>query len=350
MGPIVLVCDADERAFDIVSRLGSDFSLNYVSLNRLGESEPAQVSLIDVELRRVRETQNLQRWIRRRPKGSQVIFAIDPASRFDAVQAAALGATAVVHRPVKREQLGLVLNSYSTIINLPVGFDGPAGMIQARLVNALHAAFASTLRGGEFDLQLLQDAGAEVVSQMEEEGLQSWLETVRRHHSLTYQHCLIVTAVAVSFGQHLGFSKNDRERIATAGLLHDIGKARIPIEILEKQGPLTDDEWVIMRMHPELGVDSIGAASGLAPEMIEIVRNHHEYIDGTGYPSGLHGSEISDLVRALTICDVYGALIEKRSYKPPMSGAAAYDVLKKMGPKLDRDMVREFESLTRTIS
>jgi HD-GYP domain-containing protein (c-di-GMP phosphodiesterase class II) len=100
----------------------------------------------------------------------------------------------------------------------------------------------------------------------------------------------------------------------------------------------------VMRRHPQLGVDSIGTDSGLAPEMIDMVLHHHEYLDGSGYPHGLQASEISDLVRILTISDVFGALLERRSYKPPLSNEAAYQILLDMGPKLDKDLVRAFKA------
>ena len=73
-----------------------------------------------------------------------------------------------------------------------------------------------------------------------------------------------------------------------------------------------------------------------------MVVHHHEYLDGSGYPHKLSGSEISDLVRIITIADVFGALIERRSYKPPLTGDAAYKILLDMGPKLDKDLVRAF--------
>ena len=80
-----------------------------------------------------------------------------------------------------------------------------------------------------------------------------------------------------------------------------------------------------------------------------MVVHHHELLDGSGYPHGLQASEISDLVRIMTISDVFGALIEKRSYKPPMSSEAAYQILLDMGPKLDRDLVRAFKFASRAV-
>jgi HD-GYP domain-containing protein (c-di-GMP phosphodiesterase class II) len=98
-----------------------------------------------------------------------------------------------------------------------------------------------------------------------------------------------------------------------------------------------------MRKHPEYGLEALGTAAELPPEMLDMVVHHHELLDGSGYPHGLQGSEIADLVRIMTISDVFGALIEKRSYKPPLSGEAAYQILLDMGPKLDKDLVRAFK-------
>ena len=87
-------------------------------------------------------------------------------------------------------------------------------------------------------------------------------------------------------------------------------------------------------------------ASHLSAGMLDIVLHHHEYLDGSGYPHRLQGKEISDFVRIMTISDVFGALIERRSYKPPLPADAAYQILLDMGPKLDRDLVRAFKPVS----
>jgi HD-GYP domain-containing protein (c-di-GMP phosphodiesterase class II) len=153
---------------------------------------------------------------------------------------------------------------------------------------------------------------------------------------------LIVTGVAVAFAQHLGLSRNDQLRLSFGAMLHDIGKARIPVAILEKPSSLTDDEKEMMSKHPEYGLEALKTTPGLKSELLDIVMHHHEYLDGSGYPHGLRGTEISDLVRIMTICDVFGALLERRAYKSPLGADAAYQMLVDMGGKLDRDLVREF--------
>ena len=108
-------------------------------------------------------------------------------------------------------------------------------------------------------------------------------------------------------------------------MLHDIGKARIPLAILEKPGPLDENEMAVMRQHPQFGLDALGSVSGIHKEMADVVIHHHEYLDGSGYPHGLRGSEISDLVRMITIADVFAALIDRRMWDiAPVAAAALF--------------------------
>jgi putative nucleotidyltransferase with HDIG domain len=207
--------------------------------------------------------------------------------------------------------------------------------------------FASVFSGGPIEMKSVEAAGAVLVGSIEADGLAQWIDAVRTHHSQTYQHCLLVTGVAVEFGRHLGFSSADRQRLALAGLLHDVGKAAIPLAILEKPAPLDQDELSVMRQHPALGFKSLRGTRGLDPGILDIVVSHHELLDGSGYPRGLAGAELSDLVRMITIADIYGALIENRAYKAPMTPQAAYEVLENMGGKLDADLLREFRACTR---
>jgi hypothetical protein len=100
----------------------------------------------------------------------------------------------------------------------------------------------------------------------------------------------------------------------------------------KKPGPLDQAEMATMRQHPELGFAALQSADGLRADILDPLLHHHEYLDGSGYPHGVGGSDLSDLVRVMTISDIYGALLERRSYKEPLSGAAAYGVLQKMGP------------------
>lgn len=167
------------------------------------------------------------------------------------------------------------------------------------------------------------------------------LDLVWRFDNLTHQHCMLVAGLAGAFGGVLGFSEADRHLLTKAALLHDVGKARIPKEILNKPGPLDAAEMRVMRRHAEFG-HAMLVGQGYSDDVLAVVRSHHEALDGTGYPDGLKGKQIPDLVRLVTICDIYAALIERRPYRAPMSAQHAYGVLSGMTGKVDMAMLGAF--------
>jgi putative nucleotidyltransferase with HDIG domain len=173
----------------------------------------------------------------------------------------------------------------------------------------------------------------------------SWLETVRRHHEGTYQHCLLVTGITADFGLSLGMTKPDIERLYTAAMFHDIGKARIPLAVLDKRGRLDARERALIETHPAAGYEVLKGIAGISPEILDAVRHHHEYLDGSGYPDGLCDASISDIVRILTISDIFAALIEHRTYKPAMPREQAYEIIRSMDGKLEGPLVAAFRDV-----
>ncbi|HUG60425.1 MAG TPA: HD domain-containing phosphohydrolase, partial [Methylomirabilota bacterium] len=176
-------------------------------------------------------------------------------------------------------------------------------------------------------------------------GLDRWRSTVRNHHRGTYQHSLLVSGLASRFGALLGLPTSERQVLTGAALIHDIGKIRIPTELLDKIGALTDAEFAIVRKHPSIGAAYL-AGAGLDPRIVSAVRHHHEMLDGSGYPDGLVGAEIPSIVRLVTICDIFGALVEQRSYKLPAPAVVAYATLEAMTAqgKLDAALVAAFRT------
>lgn len=340
----VVVFKENNRPPGIFCRqLAGLFEVEFKCVEDTGQSPPGAYTIFDFDLYDINRMGPLKEWLKRRPEGAKVIFLTDKGSHLQETQAYALGATDVLHRPVNgRAVLGRLWGDVSAISPEPANRAIQNCPAVSNAVDTLKNIFASACLGEKLNPRSVQSAGSLVVGQVEAQGLAAWIDTVRTHHSQTYQHCLLVTGLAVAFGQHLGLSRNDRQRLSFAGMLHDVGKARIPLAILEKPGPLDADELAVMKKHPQYGFDALGTVPDLPPEMLDMVVHHHEYLDGSGYPHGLHASEISDLVRMITISDVFGALLERRSYKPPLSGEAAYQILLDMGPKLDKDLVREF--------
>ena len=177
--------------------------------------------------------------------------------------------------------------------------------------------------------------------------LGAWLAAVRHHHSATFRHSLTVTGNAVMFGLHLGVPTRDLHRLAIAGLIHDIGKAVVPLSILDKPGALSPDETELVRKHPQIGRELLAASPDIPAEIVRVVAHHHEYLDGSGYPDGLGAAELPDIVRIITIADIFTALIEERAYKLAMAKAPALEILDGMAAdgKLDAHLVRAFRTM-----
>ena len=138
---------------------------------------------------------------------------------------------------------------------------------------------------------------------------------IKSKDEYTYLHSLAVSALCISFGQSMGFDPVKLKGIGIGGLLHDIGKVRIPDEILNKPGPLTDTEFEIMKEHVEHGNELLQQTTHLDESAICVTAHHHERLDGTGYPQGLRGDEISLFGQMSAIVDVYDALTSERCYK-----------------------------------
>jgi HD-GYP domain-containing protein (c-di-GMP phosphodiesterase class II) len=109
---------------------------------------------------------------------------------------------------------------------------------------------------------------------------------------------------------------------------------------------LSEEETIEIRKHPRLGYDALAAQGSFPPEMLDVVLHHHEFLDGTGYPDGLRGDQISDIVRLTTIVDIYAALVEKRAYRLPYTHAKAFTIMEQMDGKLDQHLLQAFRPVT----
>ena len=209
----------------------------------------------------------------------------------------------------------------------------------AKTGSSLISLFEAAKDGTAIDVKLADDGVDPVINAIQAGGIARWLDSVWVHDDTTYQHCLQVAGLAAAVAIQLKFPKADQQRFIRAALMHDLGKGRIPLEILNKPGIHDDDERAIMRTHARIGYEILvdgGVKDGLT---LDAALHHHEMLDGTGYPEQLRGDSVSDPVRLLTVCDIYAALSEKRSYKEAKKPEECFRILYQMGSKLERSMI-----------
>lgn len=170
---------------------------------------------------------------------------------------------------------------------------------------------------------------------------------MRIHDTDLHEHSLLVAQLSWKFAVHLDLSLGDQRLIERAALLHDVGKLRIDASLLQKPAMLNQREWAIMRTHPALG-HSILANEGINESVVlDVVQNHHERLDGTGYPAGLSESQVSDAVRVITLCDVFAAMTETRGYGTPYTWHAALDRMAEKRIRLDTVLLMHFAAMIR---
>ena len=169
----------------------------------------------------------------------------------------------------------------------------------------------------------------------------SMANAVEEKDIYTQGHVKRVSSMAMSLGRKMNLSEMDMRALKIGGALHDIGKIGVPNEILNKPGPLTDEEWRIMKKHPEAGFQiCLPLKKNLGPAL-EVIRQHHEKMDGSGYPDGLTGKDISRVARIMAVADIYDALVTDRPYRKAMPLEKALQVIKQEADenKLDKSVV-----------
>jgi HD-GYP domain-containing protein (c-di-GMP phosphodiesterase class II) len=170
-----------------------------------------------------------------------------------------------------------------------------------------------------------------------------WVARMREQSTLAYDHGLSVAISLVAFGRHLGFPKEQLSQLGVMGLLLDIGKIRISKELLEKTGRLTPQEFVEMKKHVKHGMEILSQTANVNPDVVEGVSQHHERMDGSGYPYGLSGKDISIYGKMSAIADTYAAITKKRPYAEPVSPHDALQMLSNWGgTQFQADMVEHF--------
>ena len=172
--------------------------------------------------------------------------------------------------------------------------------------------------------------------------LSTVMQTLSMRDAMTARHSAAVARYAREVAQLLGMSERDQDLVHTAALLHDIGKFIFPDSILLADRKLTDEEWEIVKLHPEQGAKLVRRIEGYGP-VADIIIGHHERVDGKGYPHGVAGEEIPLGSRIISVADTYDVMTSRDSYRRPVSSEAAIVELRRVaGSQLDAKVVEVF--------
>ena len=191
--------------------------------------------------------------------------------------------------------------------------------------------FMADARIGKFgDLQEIGALAGEMVQSItrNHSALVS-LTSLKRQDEYTFMHCVSVGIFMISLGRQLGLGVAQLRLLGAGGLMHDVGKAQIPLVILNKPGSLDDDESRLMRSHPQSGYDALLATGFAESAVLDVVLHHHEKPDGSGYPDAISGDALTLFARIAAVADVYDAITSNRVYHSAMQPTAALRLIRK---------------------
>lgn len=212
------------------------------------------------------------------------------------------------------------------------------------LTSELSAIMDAVLNGKQIKLEKAKEAVDGMVdSILRNPDAFVWLTKLKEVDSYSYSHAIDCSILVISFGRHLGLSKPELQDLAMAGLMFDIGKMKIPAEIMDKNEKLTDEEFEEIKKHVDYSVEIMEETDGISKVSIEIARYHHERHDGSGYPLGLEGDQIHVFSRMLAIVDCFDAISSDRQYGRIVSPHAAIKKLYEWGGKeFQEELVEQF--------
>ncbi len=200
------------------------------------------------------------------------------------------------------------------------------------------------LLGKDFDIAAVKQQVKHCVqSIIRNENALLMLSLLKHKDEYTAEHCLNVGILSIAFARFLGFDEEQLEDIGLAGMLHDIGKVKVPPEILNKPGRLTEEEFQIMRDHAKFGYEILLSKKDVAGSTIDVAYSHHERLNGKGYPRGLFDQQISTYSRIVSIVDCFDAITSDRCYDNSRSILDAYKILmENRDSHFDAKMVEQF--------
>jgi putative nucleotidyltransferase with HDIG domain len=244
--------------------------------------------------------------------------------------------------PLLPSELAAALLAVGVVfIYVQIGLAGVAmfGIVLITFQYLLGALLQSLERARELEVRTKELASFQVGM------LSALLRTLDLRDQMTARHSAAVARYSRAIAHRAGLSRQEEELVHISALLHDIGKFILPDRILKANVPLTDEDWMLIKRHPQQGARVVSALDGYGP-VADVILAHHERIDGKGYPRGLEGEEIPKLSRIISVSDTYDVMTARDSYRTPMSSADAIAELRRVaGKQLDADFVEIFIEL-----
>ncbi len=211
---------------------------------------------------------------------------------------------------------------------------------QSQMIEQTQAIFQTIREGGDIDLEgLRQNVSSALPDMIRHNDVLMRLNQIKETDDYTFQHSLRVSILATMIGKWLGYSHDELVELGEAGLLFDIGKMKVPPFILQKRDQVSDEEYEILKKHAQLGYMLLLKTEGITPNIKYGALQHHERLDGTGYPLRLREGQIHEFAKIIMICDVFDALTHDRPYAEKVSPFKAAEYISwNSGTKFDPKM------------
>ena len=342
---VVIVADEARNAAPVVSALSGNFSVHQAPLT---DRDPAAIATADLTVfcANPRNDATYAKLRKAAARAGEKLFVL-PTHNTEAIdRLKQLGATDYLLHPVDPARLRLLARQ---ALNRRVeaawaDLDPAASAALSASLSSFEDCFSRVQNGEAMPMEAIAAACRRVRDSAQIGTIGGWIDALDGHHNYSFRHSMFVCGTLTYFANAIGIRGDELQLLTVGGLIHDVGKSQVPVAVLDKPGQLDPDEWQQMRRHPEHSREILLREQGLDRDAYEMAVHHHEKLDGTGYPDGLAGSQISDHVRLMSIADVYAALIDKRSYKGAMTKHAALDKMAEFKGHLDMDILRTFRT------
>lgn len=344
---LLLASDRHDQSADLARILSGVAEVQTISTGELPDAPARQLSgiVVDINLRSAESVQAVRRKLL--GGGYQPIprlFVLADELHHGSMQAWALGATDTIARPFDpRDLLARIRAAFPDASETTESARAEA---MSKGVAAAHGVLVKIFErlpaGRPLTYQDVLQAEAPILKAIKRTSLREWLTTVGRHHNESYRLALFATGYAVAFAQHLGMREEDQRRLTRAALLFDVGKAFVDVALLDNLDALQGERLLKFREHPRRGYDALTAEGSFPRETLDVVLHHHELLDGSGYPDGLHGDQISDIVRITTIVDIFTSLVAQRKNHTPLMPLHAFSAMEAIGDKIDQRLLQAF--------